>query len=61
VSLWTELRDAIREVLLLREQLTRALADIDRLQSWYQDHDRRITRMEAFFELAKSQRLPPSH
>ncbi len=61
MSFWTDLRDAIRELLVLRERLERVIVDVDQLQAKSFDHDRRLTRIEAFFEFARSRRLPPSH
>jgi hypothetical protein len=61
MSFWTDLRDTIREVLLLRERLERVIAEVDQLKAKSLDYDRRLTRIEAFFEFAQSRRLPPSH
>ena len=58
MSLWTELREAIRQAILLRERVERLIADVEKAESRLLDHDRRLTRIETMIELAGSRRLP---
>ena len=58
MSLWAELRDAIRQAILLRERVDRLLVDVEKAEERLIDHDRRLTRIETMIALARSRRLP---
>jgi hypothetical protein len=59
MSIWTELRDGIRQAILMQDRLERLNAEVDRTVEQLRDHDRRLTRIETMIELARSrQQLP---
>ena len=58
MSLWTELRDAIRQAILLQERVERLILDVGKTEDRLIDHDRRLTRIETMIALAQSRRLP---
>jgi hypothetical protein len=58
MSLWTDLRDAIRQAILLQERVERLIVDVGKTEDRLIDHDRRLTRIETMIALAQSRRLP---
>ncbi|MEO8467889.1 MAG: hypothetical protein ABI640_21415 [Gammaproteobacteria bacterium] len=61
MSVWAELRDAIRQAILLNERVERLSADFEKAQDRLIDHDRRLTRIETMIEVAQSRRLRSDH
>jgi hypothetical protein len=59
VSLWTDLRNAIRQAILLEDRVNRLTVDVGKLQDRLVEHDRRVTRIEALIAFALDRRLPP--
>jgi hypothetical protein len=59
VSLWAELRDAIRKAILLEDRVERLIVDLGKVEERLIDHDRRLTRIEALITFAASRQLPP--
>jgi hypothetical protein len=57
MSLWTDLRDAIRQAILLQERVERLIV-VGKTEDRLIDHDRRLTRIETMIALAQSRRLP---
>jgi hypothetical protein len=58
MSLWTDLRDAIRQAILLQERVERLIVDVGKTEDRLIDHDRRLTRIETMIALAQNRRLP---
>jgi hypothetical protein len=58
MSVWTELRDGIRQAILVQERLERLSGELDRTVEELRDHDRRLTRIETMIEVARSRQLP---
>jgi hypothetical protein len=58
MSLWSDLRSAIRHVVLLQERVERLIVDVEKTADRLLDHDRRLTRIETLITVA--QRRPPS-
>ena len=58
MSLWTDLRDAIRQAILLQERVERLIVDVGKTEDRLIDHDRRLTRIETMIALAQTRRLP---
>ena len=58
MSLWTDLRDAIRQAILLQERVERLIVDVGKTEDRLIDHDTRLTRIETMIALAQSRRLP---
>jgi len=58
MSLWTDLRDAIRQAILLQERVERLIVDVGKTEDRLIDHDRRLTRIETMIAMAQSRRLP---
>jgi hypothetical protein len=57
MSLWTDLRDAIRKAILLEDRVQRLIADVGKAEERLIDHDRRLTRIEALITFAASRKL----
>lgn len=60
MSLWADLRDAIRKAILLEDRVERLIVDVGKAEERIMDHDRRLTRVETLIAFAASRRLPPS-
>jgi hypothetical protein len=52
LSAWTDLRDALRQAILIQERVERLTAGMDRMADRLLDHDRRLMRIETMIELA---------
>jgi hypothetical protein len=59
VSLWADLRDAIRQAILLEDRVERLIVDVGKAEERLIEHDRRLTRIETLIALAASRQLPP--
>jgi hypothetical protein len=57
VSVWADLREAIRTAILLEDRVQRLIADVGRAEERLIDHDRRLTRIEALITFAASRQL----
>jgi hypothetical protein len=58
LSAWSELRDALRKLILMQERVERLAGSADRMTSQLLDHDRRLVRIETMIELAQRNSLP---
>ena len=58
MSIWTELRDGIRQAILTQERVERLTVDAQKMADRLLNHDRRLTRIETLIELAQANRLP---
>jgi len=59
MSLWSDLRDAIRQAILLQERVERLMVDVTKTEERVSDYERRLTRVETIIGLASAGRLPP--
>jgi hypothetical protein len=59
MSLWSDLRSAIRQVILVQERVERLIVDVEKTSDRLLDHDRRLTRIETLISVAQ-RRLPPA-
>jgi len=57
MSLWSDLRSAIRQVILVQERVERLIVDLEKTSDRLLDHDRRLTRIETLIAVAQ-RRLP---
>jgi hypothetical protein len=57
MSLWADLRSAIRQVILVQERVERLIVDVEKNADRLLDHDRRLTRIETLIAVAQ-RRLP---
>jgi hypothetical protein len=58
MSLWAELRAAIRQVVLVQERVERLVADVEGAEGRLFDHEQRLVRIETLIEVAQQrQRL----
>jgi hypothetical protein len=57
MSLWSDLRSAIRQVILVQERVERLIVDVEKNADRLLDHDRRLTRIETLIAVAQ-RRLP---
>ena len=57
MSLWSDLRSAIRQVILLQERVERLIVDVEKNADRLLEHDRRLTRIETLIAVAQ-RRLP---
>ena len=55
---WAELRDAVRNVILMQDQLERLSAESEEVSGKLADHERRLIRIETMIELAQRRQLP---
>ena len=58
MSAWTELRDGVRKVILMQDQLERLSAQSEKVAGQLANHERRLVRIETLIEIAQSRRLP---
>jgi hypothetical protein len=58
MSVWADLRNAIRQAILLEDRVDRLIVDVGRLQDRLIEHDRRVTRIEALIAFGFDRRLP---
>jgi hypothetical protein len=59
MSLWSDLRSAIRQMILVQERVERLIVDVEKNADRLLDHDRRLTRIETLIAAAQ-RRLPPA-
>ena len=58
MSLWSDLRSAIREAILVQERVERLIVDVEKVDDRLLDHDRRLTRIETLIAIARRRQLP---
>ena len=59
MSVWSDLRRALRQAILVQERVDRLIVDVERIGDRLLDQDRRLTRIETSIALAR-RRQPPS-
>jgi hypothetical protein len=57
MSVWDEIRDGVRSVVLMQDRIERLSARTEKAAEQLADHDRRLVRIETLIELAQRQRL----
>lgn len=57
MSLWADLRNAVRQVVLVQERVERLVVDVDKAEGRLLDHEQRLTRLETLISVALSRRL----
>lgn len=58
MSLWADLRHAIRQAILLEDRVERLIVDVGKAEDRLVDHDRRLTRLETLVAFAFGRHLP---
>jgi hypothetical protein len=58
MSFWTDLRNAIRQVVLIQERVERLSIDGDKNEDRLFDHEQRLTRLETLVAAALHRQLP---
>jgi hypothetical protein len=58
MSLWADLRSAIRQVIVVQERVERLIADVEKSEARLFDHERRLTRIETMVRVAQHRQLP---
>ena len=58
MSVWADLRRALRQAILVQERVDRLVVDVERIGDRLLDQDRRLTRIETSIALAR-RRQPP--
>jgi hypothetical protein len=53
MSLWSDLRGAIRQVVLIQERVERLIVDVDKAEDRLFDHDLRLTRLKTLVSVAQ--------
>jgi len=59
MSLWADLRSAIRQVILVQERVERLIVDVEKVEARLFDHEQRLTRIETLIRVAQRRQLPP--
>lgn len=57
MSVWAELTDSVRKLLLMQHQLDRLNAEVAAMDRKVEDHDGRLVRVETIIELARSRQI----
>jgi hypothetical protein len=57
MSIWTDLREAVRQLILMQERVEHLTQSIEGAIDRLADHDRRIVRIETIIEVAQRSRL----
>ena len=58
MSIWQEMRDAIRKAILIQDRVERLREDVAKVAAALEGHDRRLVRIETVIEMARGARLP---
>lgn len=58
MSLWTDLRNVIRQIVLIQERVERLSIDGDKNEDRLFDHEQRLTRLETLVAAALHRQLP---
>ena len=59
MSVWSDLRKALRQAILVQERVDRLVVDVEKLGDRLLDHDRRLTRIETAMAMARRRQPPP--
>jgi hypothetical protein len=58
MSLWADLRSAIRHVVLVQERVERLMADVAKNEDQLVNHERRLIRIETLIAVVQQRQLP---
>lgn len=58
MSVWAELTDSVRKLLLMQHQLDRLNADAADMDRRIEDHEGRLIRLETIIDLARNRQIP---
>jgi hypothetical protein len=58
MSIWTDLRGAIRQVILVQERVERLTVDVEKHEARLFDHEQRLVRIETLIRMAHQPQLP---
>jgi hypothetical protein len=58
MSLWADLRSAIREVIVVQERVERLIVDVEKSEDQLVDHERRLIRIETLIAVVQQRQLP---
>ncbi len=53
MSIWSDIRDSVRQIILMESRIDQLCASIDRLSYQGMDHERRLIRIETMIEMAQ--------
>lgn len=56
MSAWRDLREGVRQAILLQERVERLAEGIKQIEQATRDHERRLVRIETMIEIAQNQR-----
>lgn len=56
MSAWKDLREGVRQAILLQERVERLAEGIKQVEQATRDHERRLVRIETMIEIAQNQR-----
>lgn len=59
MSLWSDLRRAIRQATLVQQRVDRLVVEVEKIGDRLLDHDRRLTHIETLIAVARRRQLPP--
>ena len=59
MSLWSDLRGAIRQATLVQQRVERLIVELEKVGDRLLDHERRLTRIETMITLARRRQPPP--
>jgi len=57
MSIWSDLRGAIRQAILVQERVDRLIVGVEKVGDRLLDHDRRLTRIETLIAVARRRQL----
>ena len=60
MSVWSDLRGAIRQAILVQERVDRLVVDVEKIGDRLLNHDRRLTRIETLIAVARRRQLKRS-
>jgi hypothetical protein len=60
MSVWSDLRSAIRQAILVQERVDRLIVDVEKTADRLLDQDRRLTRIETLIAVARRRQPPPT-
>jgi hypothetical protein len=59
MSVWSDLRKAIRRATLMQQRVDRLIVEVDKIGDRLLDHDRRLTHIETSIAVARRRQPPP--
>lgn len=59
MSVWSDLRNALRRAILVQERVESLVVEIEKAGDRLVDHERRLTRLETSIAVARRRQPPP--